>query len=139
MKCVDTTGGTDEGVGPEQMQESSRDGYHSGPGQEVAERMERRKLSQAPLESETYETVMGQVGGAEMDGKESAVKLWFPSLCKWSWGLGTSVVSMWRHGASCGRLGAPSSKEILMRALLAQQQSKCGPGGAPWRRCKEGP
>lgn len=62
------------------MQESSRDGNHNGPGQEVAERMERRKLSWAPLESETYVTVMGQVRGGEMDGKESAVKLWLPSL-----------------------------------------------------------
>ena len=26
MECVDTTGGTDEGVGSEQMQESGRDG-----------------------------------------------------------------------------------------------------------------
>ena len=42
--------------------------------------MERRKLSWAPLESESYETVMGQVRGGEMDGKESAVKLWLPSL-----------------------------------------------------------
>ena len=51
-----------------------------GPGQEVAESMERRKLSWAPLESESYKTVMGQVRGGEMDGKESAVKLWLPSL-----------------------------------------------------------
>lgn len=136
MECVDTTGGTDEGVGPEQMQESSRDGCHSGPGQEVAERMESRKF-QAPLESETYETVMGQVEGAEMDGKESAVKLWFPSLCKWSLGLGTFVVSTWRHGASCGRRGSELRGDT--HEGFVGSTTKCGPGRVPWRQCKEGP
>lgn len=73
------------------------------------------------------------------------MKLWFPSLWNRSpagatgWGLGTFVVSTWRCGASCGRLGAWSSEEILTRSLLAQQQSKCGPGRAPCRGCKEGP
>lgn len=55
MECADTTGGTDEGW-DQGRAESSRDGNHSGPEQEVAERMERRKLFWAPLEGNLQES-----------------------------------------------------------------------------------
>lgn len=42
---------------------------HSGPEQEVAERMGGEETVLAPLERETYKRVMGQVRGAEMDGR----------------------------------------------------------------------
>ena len=121
------------------MQESSGGADHSGPGQAVAERTERRKLTWAPLKGKTYKTVWGRVGEGETDRKESAVKLWLPSLWNWTpedairWGwvpLGSPHGDVERDG---GRLGSWGSEEILVRALLAQQQSTCGPGRAPWR------
>ena len=66
------------------MQESSGGADHSGPGQAVAERTERRKLTWAPLKGKTYKTVWGRVGEGETDRKESAVKLWLPSLWNWT-------------------------------------------------------
>lgn len=126
------------------MQESSGGADHSGPGQAVVERTERRKLTWAPLKGKIYKTVWGRVGEGETDRKESAVKLWLPNLWNWThedaicWGLGTSGVSTWRRGARYGRLGSWSSEEILVRALLAQQQSTCGPGRAPWKTVQRG-